>query len=160
MSDPCIKVHSSADATRAEATIAKDLRCDDESANRSRSPRVALATSTGEFVDQHFATASRFRIYEFNEGQWFHIGDRENPDCRCGCSGPSGCDATTFSGPLSILTDVDLVVVNRIGAAGASALLDRGIRGQLATGPITEILAHLEHSPKLKHPLRRKGWTA
>jgi predicted Fe-Mo cluster-binding NifX family protein len=157
MSELRLKAPSSAGVTHQSAIFSEEPTGERASSNRSRRQRVALGTSTGAFVDQHFATASRFRIFEFADGKWSFIEDRENVNPRCGCGSETGCDSITFSGPLSILSDVDLVVVSRIGADGAAALLERGIRGQLATGPIADVLTHLEHSPKLKYPLRRKG---
>jgi predicted Fe-Mo cluster-binding NifX family protein len=119
--------------------------------------RVALATASGSTVDQHFATAARFHIYDLVGNVWSLLEVRENESGQCGCGSTEGCGPRVFASVLALLADVDLVVVSRIGADAAAALLERGIRGHLASGPIEKILEELTVSAKLRFPLKRKG---
>lgn len=118
---------------------------------------VAVASSEGKIVDQHFATTTAFWVYKLAEDNWSLLGKRENASAQCGCATAEGCGSHTFTRHLEILADCDLVVATRIGAAAAASLLDAGIRGHLSTEPITQVLEKLKSSPKLTHSLKKRS---
>ena len=119
-------------------------------------PRIAVASSDGKLIDQHFVTTKFFWIYELRADYWELVEARENEHGACGCS-TGGCGPETFATQLSLLHDCDLVVANRIGGEATLSLLDAGIRGHLSSSTVTETLQQLKTSPKLKHRLIRRG---
>lgn len=119
---------------------------------------IAIATASGTHVDQHFASAEQFHIYDLEDTAWSFIEIRKNSESHCGCTAGSSCAPEIFTHILSLLADVNLVVVSRIGADAAAALLEHGIRGHLSTGPIETVLNDLRSSPKLRFSLRSKGF--
>jgi predicted Fe-Mo cluster-binding NifX family protein len=126
--------------------------------NHRDTKRIAVASSAGVRVDQHFATAARFWIYDLQENAEWQLHEvRENQTPQCGCGTAGGCGPQTFAFHLDVLHDCDLVVASRIGAAAAASLLDSGIRGHLTTDTVADTLATLKKSPKLSHPLKKRS---
>jgi predicted Fe-Mo cluster-binding NifX family protein len=117
--------------------------------------RVAVASSTGVEVDGHFATAPSFAIHEFDGERWQAAGIRVNTVLACVCElGPGHRD---FQPLVGALADCHFVIALQIGPAAAEALFERGIRGQVASGPVAQALREFQISTKFKHPLPKKG---
>lgn len=123
----------------------------------SQNKVVALASSDGKIVDQHFATTRAFWVYQLAGNEWTFLEERENASAQCGCTTAEGCGSHTFYKHLEILADCDLVVATRIGSAAAASLLDAGIRGHLSTEPVAQVLEKLKSSPKLTHSLKKRS---
>lgn len=83
--------------------------------------KIALASSTGLFVDEHFAKATAFYIYKKTDDKF--IFD-ERRICRC----PVGHDTEAFDAIITLLSDCNAIFVNRIGAGAAHYLISKGIR--------------------------------
>jgi len=86
--------------------------------------RIAIASSDGESVDQHFGQAINFLIYEISEGQVEFIEDREvitNQDQEF------HSDAN-FERITILLKDCKAVFVRKIGERAIRYLLVNGIK--------------------------------
>ena len=86
--------------------------------------RIAIASSDGESVDQHFGQARNFLIYEISEGQVEFIEDREvitNQDQEF------HSDAN-FERITILLKDCKAVFVRKIGERAIIYLLVNGIK--------------------------------
>ena len=82
--------------------------------------KIAIATSTGDFVDGHFGATDVFEIYELKESEFVKTEDRaikvpedykpaENDNaCGCGCAG-------LIPFKIEALKDCKAVVCLRIG---------------------------------------------
>ncbi|MFA6342602.1 MAG: NifB/NifX family molybdenum-iron cluster-binding protein [Fibrobacteraceae bacterium] len=117
--------------------------------------RVAVASTTGESVDQHFAKTPHFFIYEFNGISWHFVEDRVNPENFCSCS--AGLNHHSFEDVSSLLSDCHFILAFQIGPAAAVALFRQGIRAHIAVGPVLPALEEFQKSPKFQHPLSKKG---
>lgn len=93
--------------------------------------RIAVATSTGDYVDSHFGSASSFTIYDLQEDAFVETEEREiNPlqeesaaapsECGCGCAG-------AVPSKVKALSDCNAVVCARIGPGAKNQLERSGI---------------------------------
>lgn len=98
--------------------------------------KIALASSDGLFVNEHFAQASVFYIYE-NSGDKFDF--LEKRVCRC----PGGHDTKSFDAILLLLADCTAIFVNRIGPGAARYLIEKGVRVFDAPYPIETVLVQV-----------------
>lgn len=86
--------------------------------------RIAIASSDGESVDQHFGQAGNFLIYEISDGQVKFIEDREvtaNP-------GEEFHSDANFERITILLKDCKAVFVRKIGERAIRYLLVNGIK--------------------------------
>jgi len=83
--------------------------------------KIALASSTGLTVDEHFAKATAFYVYVRSEDQFILEGKRI---CRC----PAGHNDESFDAIIELLSDCKAIFVNRIGAGAAHYLIQKGVR--------------------------------
>jgi nitrogen fixation protein NifX len=104
--------------------------------------RVALASSDGITVDQHFGRASRFLIYRLRDGLWEHLEDRVN---RPACAGQEH-GHHTLERSAELLLDCRGVAVAQIGVAAVDVLVARRILPFVLTGTVREALATLQNS--------------
>lgn len=85
--------------------------------------RIAVGSGDGVFVDQHFATALQFLIYEVNGEEYDFIESRSNRiDCEC-----SEYHKNKFSPLTEKINDCRAVLVGRIGPGAQNALKEQGI---------------------------------
>ena len=116
--------------------------------------RIAVASSTGERVDQHFSKSPYFDIYDLSENSWTFVERRENPEVSCGCHDEHG--GAAFEAIIGYITDCRFVVAQRIGNGALSYLIDRGIRAAQIDDTVHNALNSLLMSGKHKKLLRRQ----
>lgn len=105
---------------------------------------VAVATTQGEVIDQHFGHAERFHIYSLSAAGVVRVNERFTPKY---CHGAAECppeeQGDRMAALLDLLADVDAVFCARIGYGPWQKLEQRGIQPHVegAWQPITEVLA-------------------
>lgn len=107
--------------------------------------RVAVASSDGKYVNQHFGHARQFLIFDLQEnGKYKFIELRKNtPSCSGGASNDNARKKT-----LKLLKDIDVVLVSQIGPGAAESLISRGIKPYKMPTFIVEALREL--TPEIK----------
>lgn len=126
--------------------------------------KVAVATSDGKTVDSHFGHASAFVIYEVEEtdGSFTDIEEREvraacsggecgaqTQEAEGGCASGGGCSnpVTQAPSPMDLiaqqLSDVDYVLVARIGPHAIRALAKYNVSAYDIVLPIDEAIAKI-----------------
>lgn len=87
------------------------------------SHKVAIASSDGKFVNQHFGRASQFLIVELkDDGNYEVLELRKNtPSCN-----PTG--ESTTGDTIKLISDVDGVLVSQLGRGAADKLIAHGIQ--------------------------------
>lgn len=87
------------------------------------SAKVAIASSDGKFVNQHFGRVQQFLIVEIkDDGSYEFLERRENvPSCN-----PTG--GSTTADTIELISDVDGVLVSHVGPGAADKLIAHGIR--------------------------------
>ena len=102
--------------------------------------KVAVASSDGKFVNQHFGMTSQFLIFEIDD-QWDYkfLELRENiPACDVGGHTE---DAMTTS--VKLIADCQALIASHIGPAAVNILLDHEIEPYIAPMFIEEALKQL-----------------
>jgi len=89
--------------------------------------KIAIASSNGESVDQHFGRARNFIIYEISDGQVEFIEDREVPSA-C-TSNECSHNGANFENLVELLSDCKAVFAFRIGPQAVRCLQVVGIQG-------------------------------
>lgn len=86
--------------------------------------RVAVASSDGIVINQHFGHSKQFLIFEItDEGKWSFIELRQNtPPCLQG-----NHDENDMQRSVELLSDCSTVLVSKIGPGAEYALKTRGI---------------------------------
>ncbi len=109
------------------------------------SMRVAVASSDGKFINQHFGHAKLFLIFDLNEkGKFEFIELRKNvPTCNGGNHSSSALDTT-----LDLIKDTNIVLVSQIGPGASQFLLSNGIKPFIISTYIDEALEKLAASVK------------
>jgi len=102
--------------------------------------KVAVASSDGKFVNQHFGRANQFLIFEIKDnGDYEFLALRKNiPPCN---SGESHDDLLTKT--LDLISDCRAVLVSRVGSGAAEALVLRGIQPYVIPNFIADALKQL-----------------
>jgi nitrogen fixation protein NifX len=100
--------------------------------------KIAVVTTDGINVDDHFGKAERFLIYESKEGHMEKIGERETVTLSAGNTGHP-FDAERFSRIVSSIADCKRVYVTKIGDVPAEKLKSHGIEPIIYQGPIRDI---------------------
>jgi nitrogen fixation protein NifB len=109
--------------TRIQAALSTQGASEDDDACL-----VAVASKSGDVIDQHFGHVRRFQIYAVSSEGAVRVGERHVP---LYCQGESDCDTdaqqSTFTTMLDLLTDVDAVFCARVGMAPWQQLEEAGI---------------------------------
>ena len=101
--------------------------------------RVAVGSSDGKYINQHFGHAQKFLIFDIEAINYEYIETRSNlPSCNEGDHTSGSLEST-----LNILKDVDIVLVSQIGPGASQYLLDNGIKPFIMPGFIDEELTKL-----------------
>ena len=129
--------------------------------------RIAVGSSDGLFIDQHFGSCNKFHIFELLEdGNFNFLHVREGVDDKedfletydevksLGCHGNTngGCGSDyspkehnndDLYSKVKLLNDCDMVLINRIGKFAEKILLKNGISALEAEGDIKEAFSRL-----------------
>lgn len=121
--------------------------------------KIAVATSDGRNIDEHFGQAGVFNIYDVADDGTFQLLEerRITPHCPGDPKVGPAADATVAQ-----LADVEAVFVNRIGPGASQSLAGRGIKAFSLAGPIDRALTAYGKRHKLidvKSPGVSQGFT-
>lgn len=99
--------------------------------------KVAVATSDGFTVNEHFGHAKFFRVYELGENGHTFLEVR---DAVAACQHQLGHDTTRFDKIIELLSDCDALLVQKIGEGAAAYLISRNVRVFEVSGAIDAVL--------------------
>ncbi len=99
--------------------------------------RIALASSNGDDIDEHFGRAKFFRIYELTRDGYSFL---ESRDAVAACQHARTHSKTDFDRIADLLSDCDALLVQRIGEGAASYLISKGVRVFEVSGSIDAVL--------------------
>ena len=102
--------------------------------------RVAVATSDGIVINQHFGRADKFRIYDINQDDTIRFIEERNviPVCQSGVH-----DDLKMKERSNDFSDCKYVLVSRIGNGAANALEQAGVNPMELPGIIEESIERL-----------------
>lgn len=102
--------------------------------------RIAVATTDGIVVNQHFGRADRFLIYDINQDNTIRFIEERNtvPVCQAGEH-----DVVKMQERCRELSDCRYVLVSRIGQGAANALEQEGVSPMELPGIIEESIGRL-----------------
>ena len=100
-------------------------------------PKVAVATSDGFEVNEHFGHAKFFRVYELGESEYTFLEVR---DAVAACQHQLGHDTTRFDKIIELLSDCDALLVQKIGEGAAAYLIQKNVRVFEVSGSIDAVL--------------------
>jgi predicted Fe-Mo cluster-binding NifX family protein len=131
------------------------------------SVRIAVGSSDGIVIDQHFGSGNKFYIFELLEEGKFNVLDvreiinanaessevydevkesgchrNSNEGCGVGCS-PKEHNNDDLYSKVKLLNDCDMVLINKIGKFAEKLLLKNGISVLEAEGNIEEAFSRL-----------------
>lgn len=99
--------------------------------------RLAVATSDGFTVNEHFGHAKFFRVYDINQSGYDFIEVR---DAVAACQHRLGHDTTRFDKIIELLSDCDALLVQKIGEGAAAYLIAKNVRVFEVSGNIDAVL--------------------
>ena len=104
--------------------------------------RVAVASSDGRFINQHFGRAGQFLIFDISGGDKFDskfVALRNNlPPCSA-----RQHDEARLAAAVALLSDCQAVLAAKIGPGATAALTAQGIAALEATAFIDEALVRV-----------------
>ncbi len=88
------------------------------------SHKIAIASSDGKYVNQHFGRAQQFLIVELkDDGSYEYLETRKNvPACKV-----EGHDSP-LEDSINLISDCDGVLVSQVGQGAADELISHGIQ--------------------------------
>ena len=98
--------------------------------------RLAVATSDGFTVNEHFGHAKFFRVYDINQSGYDFIEVR---DAVAACQHRLGHDTTRFDKIIELLSDCDALLVQKIGEGAGAYLIARDVRVFEVSGSIDAV---------------------
>jgi len=122
---------------RADAVglLGKDISSEFMNTSEHKPRRVAVASSDGKSVDQHFGHARRFLIYELVDGNARFVEERKTQNY---CMGPEECLSREkrLLALVSMLGDCESIFVSMIGPYPKKRLTEKGIEPIICSKPI------------------------
>jgi nitrogen fixation protein NifX len=109
--------------------------------------RVAVASSDGTRVNDHFGRARSFRIYQRTEDAWVFLENRENLPA---CVGHEHA-AAALERTADLIADCRAVVVEQVGSGAVDVLLARRIMPFMLAGTVEEALTTLLDSRRFRY---------
>lgn len=110
-----------------------------------KSLRIAVASSDGKVINQHFGKATRFLILE-SDGEKIKVLEVRENQPACGSLEYGGHEEDAIERSMSLIKDCDAVLCSRIGGGAAGELIRRGIEPVEAPGFIEEnVLAYARY---------------
>ncbi|HJV64513.1 MAG TPA: NifB/NifX family molybdenum-iron cluster-binding protein [Geomonas sp.] len=104
--------------------------------------KVALASSDGISVDEHFGRAARFLIYRLHNGDWELLETRENDPA---CSGHQHADHL-LEQSAALIADCRGVAVAQIGPTAFDLLVGKCIYPLVLAIPVQDALSAFRKS--------------
>lgn len=102
--------------------------------------KVAVASSDGKYINQHFGMAQQFLIFEIDNGTYKFLELRENiPACDV-----EGHTEDTITRSVKLISDCKVVLACQIGPAAVDILISEGIDPYIAPTFIDEALKELD----------------
>ena len=102
--------------------------------------KVAVASSDGKFINQHFGMASQFLIFKLNsDGSHKFLELRENKPA-CSVEGHSDL---SMENSVKLISDCQVVLASQIGPGAIDILLENGIEPYIAPTFIEDALKEL-----------------
>lgn len=98
--------------------------------------RIAIASRTGKFVDQHFGKCTTFYVFDVNERNYYLSEVRENTPA-CGTEDEVENRLLKSS---ELISDCQAVVVSRIGYEANEILSRQGIDAYVITDLVEDVL--------------------
>ena len=98
---------------------------------------IAVATTDGFTVNEHFGHAKFFSIYKLSDSGY---EPTEIRDAVAVCQHALGHNTTRFDKIIELISDCDAILVNRIGEGAAAYLISRGVRVFEVSGSIDAVL--------------------
>lgn len=102
--------------------------------------KIALASSDGINIDQHFGKAIFFRVYQLDNSGYEFI---ESRDAVAACQHVRTHSSTDFDTIIKLLSDCDAVLVSKIGEGAAAYVISKGLRVFEVSGSIDGVLNKL-----------------
>jgi len=111
--------------------------------------KLAVASSDGKVINQHFGKASRFLIIE-TDGEKIKVLELRENNPACGSLEYGGHEDNALERSIALINDCYAVLCSRIGGGAAEELLRRGIEPVEAPGFIEEnVLAYAKYRLKV-----------
>ncbi len=98
--------------------------------------RIALATTDGKFINEHFGRAKVFYIVDISNDGYTYLEKRQVEKC---CNNGEH-NESDFDNVINVLTDCDAVFVSRIGLEASAYLISKGLRVFTAPGFIDDVM--------------------
>ncbi len=99
--------------------------------------KIAIATSDGVTVNEHFGHAKFFRVFELTDTGYTFLEVR---DAVAACQHQLGHDTTRFDKIIELLSDCDALLVQKIGEGAAAYLISKNVRVFEVSGMIDAVL--------------------
>lgn len=111
--------------------------------------KIAVASSDGKVINEHFGRSKQFLIFEVAEnGEYSFLELRENsPPCNAGEHGEDQMEKT-----INLLSDCRIVLVSRIGPGAERKLQVQGIRSYSVPDFIDQALTKLIEFERRNQP--------
>jgi nitrogen fixation protein NifX len=113
--------------------------------------RIAVASTDGINVDEHFSWTEKFYIYDVDNEKINFIEHRENE-----IGGIMGHhDDERLLKCLNLVNDAKVVVAAKIGPKARNLFIEKGIRAYLTEDKVSDSLEKIIRSGKIKYLLER-----
>lgn len=101
--------------------------------------RVAVASSDGKVINQHFGRAGIFLVFDVDEKGYRFVEERKSdPPCQLGEHDDNALDRT-----VGLIADCGIVLASMIGPGAEQAMNTRGIRAYAISDYIDRALEKL-----------------
>lgn len=101
--------------------------------------KVAIASTDGKVINQHFGRAEQFYIVQLTEENYKYV---ETRNVCASCTGGNH-ETGSFDNTAKILEDCSVILVSRIGPGAYDFLTHRGFKVMEAPGVISEVLQEI-----------------
>mgnify|MGYP001015499420 CR=1 FL=1 len=102
--------------------------------------RIAIVSTDGKTIHQHFGRAERFHIVGLSESGYEYV---ESRDASASCSGFQHDEASFERTYQAALYDCEAVVAGKIGYGASAFLTGKGLRAFEAPGMIDAVLTEM-----------------
>ncbi len=116
--------------------------------------KVAVASTDGVFINEHFGRSKEFLIYEVDEkGEYEFLESRENIP-----HGSNDSHGHIVSTTAELLADIEVVLVKQIGPGAEQELRNKGVLALSVNSSIEKALqAYGKRGKFIKNGVRRSG---